>query len=81
MIAYRIARICYVKTDISECSNFSQMEYKNMHYGKGEVISWELCNTLKFNHTVKWYMYKPDCHFVIQTNHVTYCLLTRKKLP
>ena len=26
----------------------------------GKVIHWELCNRLKFGHTEKWYMHKPE---------------------
>ena len=45
------------------------------------LIHWELCNELKFDHTNKWYMHKPETvlenetlkilwDFKIQTDHV-----------
>ena len=30
------------------------------HDWVGMRIHWELCKRLKFDHTTKWYMYKPE---------------------
>ena len=27
------------------------------------MVLWELCNKLKFDHTIKWYIYKPEFVF------------------
>ena len=42
---------------ISECRKLAQKEYKTRHDWVGKVIPWELCKTLKFDHTNKWYMH------------------------
>ena len=38
----------------------AQKEYKRIHTWVGKVINWELCKRLKFDHTEKLYMYKPE---------------------
>ena len=59
---------------IRECNKLAQKEYKTKN-------DWELCKKLKFDHTTKWYMIKPEsflenemhkilCDFGIQTNHL-----------
>ena len=59
----------------------SQKEYKARHDWVGNVIHWELCKKLKFDHANKWYMHNPvpvlenDTHkllrdFEIQTDHL-----------
>ena len=37
-----------------------QKEDKTKHSWMGKMIHWELCKKFKFNHTIKWYMYKPE---------------------
>ena len=37
-----------------------QKEYKNKLDWVGKVIYWVLCKRLKFDHTNKWYMDKPE---------------------
>ena len=36
---------------MSECSKLAQRKYKTKHEWVGKMIHW--------NHTIKWYMYKP----------------------
>ena len=50
---------------ISECSKLAQQEYKHDRVGK--VIHWELCKILKFDHTTKWYMHKPESVLMDET--------------
>ena len=45
---------------INECSKLAQKEFKNKHDWVGKVIHWELCKKVKFRHTTKWYMQKPE---------------------
>ena len=45
---------------ISEFSKLVQREYKTRHDWMGKGIHWELCKKLKFDHTMKWCMYKPE---------------------
>ena len=45
---------------ISEYSKLEQKEYKTRHDWMGKIILWELCKTLKIDHTNKWYMHKPE---------------------
>ena len=45
---------------ISECSKLTLKEYKRRHDWVGMVIHWELCKRLKFDHTDKYYMHKPE---------------------
>ena len=42
---------------ISECSKLAQKEYKTSHDGVGQVIHWEMCKKLKFDHANKWYVH------------------------
>ena len=37
-----------------------QKEYKTRHDWMRMVIHWELCKKMKFDHTTKWYMHKPE---------------------
>ena len=37
-----------------------QKEYKTRHDWVEKVIHWELCKKLKFDHTNKWYIHKPE---------------------
>ena len=41
-------------------SERSVKEYKTRHVWVEEVVLWELCKKLKFDHTNKWYMYNPE---------------------
>ena len=86
-------RLCGDRDDtinhiISECSKLAQKEYKTRHDWLGKVIHWKLCKKLKFDHTTKQYMNKPEFileneilktvwDFEIQTNH----LIQEKKIP
>ena len=59
-----ITSVGYMKRDetvdiiINECNKMTQKEYRNKH--KGKLVDWELCKSLKFNHTNKWYMNKRE---------------------
>ena len=66
---------------ISECSKLAQRKYKARYDWVGKVIHWEMCKTVKFDHTNKWYMYNPApvlenathkllWDFNIQTDHL-----------
>ena len=44
----------------SECSKLAQKEYKARHKLVVMVIHLELCKKLKFDHTNKWNMHKPE---------------------
>ena len=66
---------------ISECSKFTQKEYKTRHDWVGKGIHWEMCEKFKFDHTNKWYMHNPApvlenntlkllWDFNIQTDHL-----------
>ena len=44
----------------SKFSKLAQKIYKTRHDWVGKVIYWELAKKLKFNHTVLWYMPKPE---------------------
>ena len=45
---------------ISGCSKVAQMWYKTKHIWARKVIHWALCKRLKFDHTTKYCMHKPD---------------------
>ena len=45
---------------INECSKLAKKEYKTRHDWVGKLIHWELCKKLKFDHTARWYMHKPE---------------------
>ena len=45
---------------MSECSKLAQKECKTRYDRVGMVIHWGLSEKLKFEYTIKWYMYKPD---------------------
>ena len=55
-------KLCGDKDDriLSEFSKQAQKEYKTRHDYVGKVIHWELCKKLKFDHSTKWYMHKPE---------------------
>ena len=64
---------------IIEYSKLAQKDDKTMHDWTGKVIRWELCKTLKFDNTNKWYNHNPESvlendidtlfNFQIQTDH------------
>ena len=78
-------RICNERDEminyrISNSSKLAQKEYKNRHNEVRKTIHWKLCKRLKFDHTAKWYMHKPESvleneihkilwDFKIQTDH------------
>ena len=49
-----------VNYNISECSKMEQNEYKIKHDWVGEEIYMVLRKKFKFNHIIKWYMYKTE---------------------
>ena len=64
---------------ISECRKMAQKEYKARYYREGNVIRWDMCKNVIFDHTNKWYMHNAasflenDTHkllwdFYIQTD-------------
>ena len=64
---------------ISEGDKLIQTKYKSKHDWMGKVIHRESCKRLKFHHTTRWYIYKPQpalenaTHknpFEIQTDHL-----------
>ena len=53
----------YVEADETvnrEYNKLVQKEYQTRHAWVGKVIHLELCKKLKFDHTTKWYMHKPE---------------------
>ena len=61
-------------------SKLVQKEYKSRHDWVRKEIHLELCKRLKFGHTNKWYVHKPEsvlenkshkilCDFEIKTDH------------
>ena len=58
----------------NKCSKLTQKDYKARCDWVGKVTLWELCKQLKFAHTTKWYMYKPES---IQENETQNSLLYR----
>ena len=70
--------INYIK---DECSKLVQNEYKTSHDWVGMLIHRGMCKMLKFDHTTKWYMHKPEavpkngrhkifCDSETQTDHL-----------
>ena len=66
---------------INESSKLAQKEDKTRRDWVRKVIHWELCKKLKFDHTNKWCIHKPESvlenethkflwDFDIQTNHL-----------
>ena len=58
----------------------AQKEYKIIHDWVRKGIQWELCKKLKFEHTTKWYIHRPESvlenethklsrDFEVQTDH------------
>ena len=45
---------------INECSKLAQKEYKTGHDWVGKVIHRELCKKVKFDHTTKSYIHRPE---------------------
>ena len=53
---------------ISECNKLAQKKFKSRYEWVGKVIYLELCKRLKFDHTDKWYIYKPE-YFLGKETH------------
>ena len=49
-----------INSIISKYSKQAQKELRTRHDWVGNVINWDLCKKLKFDHTIKWYMHKPE---------------------
>ena len=49
-----------VNHKVTEYSKLAQKEYKTRYDGVGKVIHRELCKRLNFDHTMKWYLHKPE---------------------
>ena len=64
---------------INECSKLAQKKYKNRCDWVGKVIHWELCKKLKFHHTNKWYVLKPQTDHPIQAWKPNLFLINKKK--
>ena len=64
---------------ISECSKLAQKEYKARRVGK--VIPWEICQNLKVEHTIKWYIQNPEFLLENKTHKVIYNFEIKKKDP
>ena len=47
-----------------------QKDYKTRHDWVGKVIDWELCKKLKFDHTSKRYMHKPESVLGIKSQKI-----------
>ena len=45
-------------------------EDKTRHDRVEKMIPWELCIRLKFDHTIKWYMYKPESILENETHKI-----------
>ena len=55
---------------ISECNKSVQKEIETKHVWVWKMINWELCKELKFDHTTKWYMQKPESVLKNQTHQI-----------
>ena len=44
----------------TQVKEIAQKEYKTQYNWEGKVIHWELYKRLTFDHTTKWYKYKPE---------------------
>ena len=55
-------RLCSDKDKIINhiISKRALKEYKSQYNWVGKVIHWESCKKLKFDHTTKWHMHKPE---------------------
>ena len=62
---------------ISECSKFVQKEYKGYDW-VGNVIYWELSKKMKFDHSTKWYMHKPESVLENETHQILWDFETNK---
>ena len=60
---------CGLRGD-SERSKLAQREYKTRNDGEGKTIHWELCKRLKFDHTNKWYLHKPESVLENETHKI-----------
>ena len=45
---------------VSEYSKLTQKNNKSRHDWASKGIYWKLCKRLKFDHTNKWYIHKPE---------------------
>ena len=50
-------------------NNNNQKDYKTKHDYVGKVIQYELCKRMNFDHTAKWYMYKPESDLESETRN------------
>ena len=56
---------------VSECSKHVQKKYKTRYDWVGKVIHWELCKTMKFDHTTEWYTHKTEFVQKNETHKIT----------
>ena len=45
---------------INEYRKLTKKEYKSRYDWVGKVILWELCMRIRFDHTDKWSLHKPE---------------------
>ena len=43
---------------------------KTRHEWVGKVIRWKVCKKLKFDHTTKWYVHKPESALKNETHKI-----------
>ena len=58
----------------------TQKEYKAGQDWVGKIIYWELCKRLKFDHTNKWFMYKPESLLKNETHVIQIQTITESRL-
>ena len=86
IIHYRIASVdCVEKKNdmvhliINRCNKLTQKENKTRHNWVRKVIHWELCKRLKYDHTIKQYMHKPESILENETNKILWDFKMKKK--
>ena len=55
---------------VSKHSKLAPKQYKNRHVCVGKVIQRELCKSFKFDHTIKWYMQRPEYVMENETHNI-----------
>ena len=65
---------------INKCRKLAQKEYKCRYDWLGMVIHRELYNRVRFHHTDKWYMHKPEHVLNEKENHLNTWILWNLKV-
>ena len=65
---------------ISEYSKLGKNQYKTIHDWLEKMIHRELRKKLEFNHTVKWYINKPESILENETHKTDHLIAPRRPL-